>query len=337
MNAFTTVEENTSQPTLKKYTLPRLQSWLHIAQVVFTVLSVSLIAPVIAIQLKFKGASAAGTNYVLFVAIFTFVIPICLVVFPWMYESKNKMKRCGKFFLKPRTNVIFTGFYSLLWLTAGIAVTTYAINPDSCNLDSNIKDAGYDSAWPAQCNCARVATVLVWITCLLWMTTLVMALVVFWKQKQLVQKNLQNIGKTKLETAELNTELMGDDGTNEKIDVTDMDNNHHGMYAQQQHIHHHQQQPSFNHHHAAAPVPPMSNYTNNPGIVAEVTEPSFYSNQPYPSTSTQYQQPSSITPHPPQQQQEYYSDVAVSQQHQPLLPLAVMPEPQHYKQQHGIV
>ncbi|KAI8340604.1 hypothetical protein BC941DRAFT_510910 [Chlamydoabsidia padenii] len=182
-------QENTrtKEVSLRTYTLPRLRFWLHVLQVIFTLLSVCMVAPVIAIQITFKGSSAPGPNYTLFVIILTFLIPVCLAFFPWMYDTKNHLKGCGKFFARPRTSLILTCFCSLLWLTAGIAITTFALKPDTCTLENNDS-----SAWIAQCNCAKVAIVFVWSTCLFWVITMIMAMVVFLKQKQLARKHLEH-------------------------------------------------------------------------------------------------------------------------------------------------
>ncbi|KAI8099800.1 uncharacterized protein BX664DRAFT_322142 [Halteromyces radiatus] len=346
MSSIDQVEESTSKSSLKPYTFPRVRSWLHICQVITTLLVVAMISPVIALQIQYKGYSAPGPNYTLYVAIFTFLTPIFLVFFPWMYESKNKMKWCGKFFLKPRTNLIFTGFYSLLWLTAGIGITTYTLNADTCSLDSNQKDSGYASAWTAQCNCARVSIALVWLTCLLWITTLILALIVFWKQKQLVQKNLQQIAQSKQETVELTTEIVDQDINNNNTQVLNQQTPTNPM------------PPSDLHHSSATNISPnittTTNNTNttNQGMTATVSEPYLpsFAGQSYPSSamnSMQYQYPSSVSPpqpqvsasysHQEQQHQPYYNDAAAPQQQQPVLPLAVMPDPQHYRQQHRYV
>jgi hypothetical protein len=158
--------------------------------------------------------------------------------------------------------------------------------------------------------------VLTWITCLLWIITLVMALVVFWKQKQMVQYNLQQMAKTKQETEDWNNEATAEDDGQ--------------MVGNYDHY------PSDNTTLAASTYPAGHN-TANHGNVADLSEPYLppsHAAQPYQSSSVptlHYQQPASVP------QQDHYSDVTLSQQHQPLLPLAVMPDPQHYRQQHSFV
>lgn len=100
-----------------------------------------------------QGASQPGPNYTLFVGLASIVIPVCMVLFPWLYESKGKFRHFGKFFLKPRTSLIFTGFYTGFWCTAGIAMTVHANNPDHCNLDSDLQKSygdDYTSSWSSQ-------------------------------------------------------------------------------------------------------------------------------------------------------------------------------------------
>lgn len=50
-------------------------------------------------------------------------------------------------------DLIFCGFYTVLWITCGIAITVHANNPDNCNLfDDKEEDFGddYRNAWPTQ-------------------------------------------------------------------------------------------------------------------------------------------------------------------------------------------
>lgn len=70
-----------------------------------------------------------------------------------MYEKYNKFKRLGKFCLKNRTNLIFCGFNTFMWATAGIAITVQANNPDNCVFNADlIKQYGdaYNSSWGTQ-------------------------------------------------------------------------------------------------------------------------------------------------------------------------------------------
>jgi hypothetical protein len=70
-----------------------------------------------------------------------------------MYEHHNKFRRPGKFCLKNRTNLIFCGFNSFLWATAGIATAVYANDASACTVDSDIQKTygdSYVSAWGTQ-------------------------------------------------------------------------------------------------------------------------------------------------------------------------------------------
>ncbi|KAI9495122.1 hypothetical protein BDB00DRAFT_734142, partial [Zychaea mexicana] len=138
--------------------------------------------------------SQPGPNWTLFVGIFGLVVPVCLVVFPWIYDKKGKFRRLGKFCMKPRTNLIFTGFYTGLWATAGIAMTVHSNNPSNCDLAGDMEEEhgdAYRSAWTSQCSCAKVAAGFAWTTCILWLLSLLCTLVIFFKEKQLIQRNLK--------------------------------------------------------------------------------------------------------------------------------------------------
>lgn len=132
--------------------------------------------------------------------------------------------------MKPRTNLIFTAFNSVIWATAAIAMTVHANDASNCNLDSGLEesDDSYASAWTQQvyylwhigvffiisldfliindnnqkCNCAKAAAAFTWITCFSWLVTLVCSVIFFWHEKQLVQKNLKEHEMNKQATAQ---------------------------------------------------------------------------------------------------------------------------------------
>ncbi|ORE13802.1 hypothetical protein BCV71DRAFT_188509, partial [Rhizopus microsporus] len=133
-------------------------------------------------------------NYTLFVCIFSLPIPFFLVYFPYMYEHHNKFRKPGKFCMKNRTNLIFCGFNSFLWATAGIATAVHSNDSSNCAVDSSLRKTygdSYVSAWGTQCNLAKVTTAFVWITCLIWVSTLLCTVIAFWKEKQDIQQRLK--------------------------------------------------------------------------------------------------------------------------------------------------
>ncbi|ORX44107.1 hypothetical protein DM01DRAFT_1411418 [Hesseltinella vesiculosa] len=177
-------EDPSSKQSVKHFQSTRFKLWLHGLQVVVSLLTIILLIPVIIIQNQAQGWSAAAVNYVMFVAAFTSIIPVCLAFFPWLYESKNRLKRIGKFFMKPRTILIFSSFYAVLWMTAGIAMTVQALNPSSCAQDKG-------SAWISQCRLGYVTMGTAWLNCVLWLISLVVGLIVFFQQKRLTHKKLK--------------------------------------------------------------------------------------------------------------------------------------------------
>ncbi|KAI8136663.1 hypothetical protein BJV82DRAFT_638648 [Fennellomyces sp. T-0311] len=182
-----------------------IKNILHMLQVLCTFITLCVVAPIIATEIRYYGGSQPGPNWTLFVCIFSMGVPVCLVVFPWIYDKNGKFRRLGKFCMKPRTNLIFTGFYTGLWATAGIAMTVHANNPDHCNLDSELVEAddGYAGAWSSQCTCGKVSAGFSWTTCILWLLSLACTLVIFFKEKQLIQKNLKQHESNKQATLQM--------------------------------------------------------------------------------------------------------------------------------------
>ncbi|KAF7725228.1 hypothetical protein EC973_000316, partial [Apophysomyces ossiformis] len=188
--------------------LTTVKLWLHLIQAVCILLTVVMVAPIMAIEIHYYGGSQAAPNFTIFVSVFTFLIPVCMAYFPWAYARKNKFKKIGKFFLKPRTNIIFDTFDACLWCAAGISLTVHATKPTHCDLDSNmVKTYGdtYVSAWTSQCNLAKAAAGFAWATCVLWLASLTCSLIMLWTEKQLIRNNLkeqENNRQTSLEMVE---------------------------------------------------------------------------------------------------------------------------------------
>ncbi|KAI9322410.1 hypothetical protein BX666DRAFT_1894567 [Dichotomocladium elegans] len=171
-----------------------VKSIFHMLQALATVLTICVVAPVIATEVHFYGTSKPGPNYTLAVGLMSLAVPICLITFPWIYNRNGKFRRLGKFCLKPRTSLIFTAFYTGFWATAGIAMTVHANDSDNCILYSDKEDDfgdDYRSAWPIQCSCAKATAGLAWTTCILWLCSLLCTLIIIFKEKKLIQKNIR--------------------------------------------------------------------------------------------------------------------------------------------------
>ncbi|KAG1240065.1 hypothetical protein G6F68_018024 [Rhizopus microsporus] len=93
---------------------------LHLVTLATTLLTICVVAPMIATEARYLGGGKPAPNYTLFVAIISLPIPFFLVYFPWMYEHHNKFRRPVIFCLMNRTNLIFCGFNSFLWATADL-------------------------------------------------------------------------------------------------------------------------------------------------------------------------------------------------------------------------
>ncbi|KAI8371323.1 uncharacterized protein BYT42DRAFT_579827 [Radiomyces spectabilis] len=209
-------------PTLVPENMPYLgvvKSWLHVSQIIVTVLTIAVIAPVIAIERRFYDASQGAPNYTIFVCIFSFFIPIFLLFFPWMYDRKSKCKRTGKFFLKPRTNLILTGICSLLWALSGIGMTVHATDNSNCVHDGSLEqdDGSYSGAWNAQCGCSKAAAVFCWTGCLAWLATLICSVIISWNERQLARQSLKQYNENKQDVICLEEEKALDEAAEPQV------------------------------------------------------------------------------------------------------------------------
>ncbi|KAI9018080.1 hypothetical protein CLU79DRAFT_761636 [Phycomyces nitens] len=172
--------------------LATVQIALHGAQILLSFLAVCMIGPVIGILNKYNGGSDPAPNWSLFVFFATFGTPFCIVFFPWAYERKTKFKKLAKFFLKPRTNIVFGIFDSVLWATAGIAMTVYSNKDSTCSFDAEKEEtfgSSYTGSWATQCNLAKAAAAFSWMTCILWTISLVCSLIDSFREKQAMRNN----------------------------------------------------------------------------------------------------------------------------------------------------
>ncbi|KAI8064353.1 hypothetical protein BC940DRAFT_306042 [Gongronella butleri] len=169
--------------------LEKVKFGLHCAQIVLIFMTICVIAPLIADEVKAYGGSSPGPNFTIVVCVFTFTAPPLLLYFPWAYEKQNKFKRLGKFALKPRTNLIFAGFNTIVWGAAGIAMTVHSNNSANC-------------ADPTMCNLGRAGAAFTWLTCLTWLGCLICTTIVFWTEKQQVQQNIKQNRQDRMEALE---------------------------------------------------------------------------------------------------------------------------------------
>ncbi|KAG2182253.1 hypothetical protein INT43_007180 [Umbelopsis isabellina] len=173
--------------------LSTVKFWLHIIQFALTLLTIIIIAPVIGIEAKYWGGSKAGPNWTLVVCIITLLAPVAMIYFPWAYDRQDKFKVLGKFFIKSRTALVLTGFNSLLWATAAIAMTVHSTDAANCALDSDLEksDGSYASSWANQCNCGKAAAGFAWLTTFAWLGTVAVSAIVMYTEKQQIQQNLK--------------------------------------------------------------------------------------------------------------------------------------------------
>ncbi|ORX57025.1 hypothetical protein DM01DRAFT_1382402 [Hesseltinella vesiculosa] len=178
--------------------LSRVKFVLHCIEFALIFLTICIIAPLIADEVKSHGGSSPAPNYTLVVCIFTVTAPIVLVYFPWAYEHQNKFKKFGKFAMKPRTNLIFDAFNVVVWGSAGIAMTVHANSGVDCS-DSNM------------CNLSRTGAAFAWLTCLVWLGSLICTTLVFWNEKSIIQQNLKQSRHDRLQALESQAQQEQDD------------------------------------------------------------------------------------------------------------------------------
>ncbi|KAI8339951.1 hypothetical protein BC941DRAFT_349215 [Chlamydoabsidia padenii] len=162
--------------------------------------------------LEVPNGSQPGPNYTLAMTILSIGIPILLLYFPWAYDHHNQFKTIGKFAIKPRTNMIFTTFYSMAWVTCSIAMSAHANNPSHCVLDKTLQKKhgdDYTKAWVNQCNLGKAGAAFAWLTCLTWVGAWICTMIILWNEKQLIQQNIKENKQNRQTALEEDEEQLG--------------------------------------------------------------------------------------------------------------------------------
>ncbi|CEP13125.1 hypothetical protein [Parasitella parasitica] len=176
--------------------LPKLGIYkvgLHIIHIILAFATLCITVPIISAENTYKGSSQAAPNYTLVVALITLFISIPLVIFPWTLMTKKGFVSVRKFFLRPRTTVIFTCFMTLAWFVAMISMTAHSRNVSNCAVDNELKDdENYISAWSKQCNCAKASAAFSWFSFFVGVATVACSAILFWHEKKLRHAEANN-------------------------------------------------------------------------------------------------------------------------------------------------
>ncbi|RCH95416.1 hypothetical protein CU098_010894, partial [Rhizopus stolonifer] len=118
-------------------------------------------------------------------------VSVALAMFPWPKFNNGVYPKIRAFFLRPRTSLIFTCFFSLTWFIVMIAMTVHSTNDSNCNLDEALikKHSGYANAWKNQCNCAKTVAAFSWFLFFAWLGTAVCSAILLWHEKK--QRHLE--------------------------------------------------------------------------------------------------------------------------------------------------
>ncbi|KAI8647665.1 hypothetical protein BD408DRAFT_398667 [Parasitella parasitica] len=174
---------------------------LHVIHIILAFATLCTTVPIISAENAYKGSSQAAPNYTLVVALITLFVSVPLVIFPWVLMAKKGFVSIRKFFLRPRTTVIFTCFMTLAWFFAMISMTSHSRNASNCAFDKEFKDnESYISTWSKQCNCAKASAAFSWFSFFVGVATVACSAILLWHEK-------------KLRHAEANNQI---DATNEK-------------------------------------------------------------------------------------------------------------------------
>ncbi|CAO3684194.1 hypothetical protein G6F70_001950 [Rhizopus microsporus] len=156
---------------------------LHCVQILIAFLILFLVTPIISAERHYYGSSQASPNYVLVITLKSLIIAFLLALFPWTRLTKipGRLKR---FFVRPRTNVIFTAFLSIAWFIGMISMT---VDASDCSLDAKLEkeDSDYKDVWLNQCRCAKATAGFSWIMFFAWLATTAISVILLWHEKRL--------------------------------------------------------------------------------------------------------------------------------------------------------
>ncbi|KAI8988283.1 hypothetical protein BDF20DRAFT_833150 [Mycotypha africana] len=164
----------------------------HLLQIIFAFLTLCVTVPIIVAERKFYNTSQGNPNFTLFVTAQTILIAAALTYFPFSKINKKVEVGCyatiRRFFLRPRSRLIFSIYMAICWFIAMIVMTAHTTKRSNCALDSNLleKDDSYEDTWNNQCRCARASAAFSWLSFFISTVPVVISGVLMWHEKKLI-------------------------------------------------------------------------------------------------------------------------------------------------------
>ncbi|KAI7904251.1 uncharacterized protein BX663DRAFT_485083 [Cokeromyces recurvatus] len=160
---------------------------LHLIQILTAVLVLVTTAPIISIEKRYQGWSQGAPNFSLTITIISFFLSAALAAFPWSKITTKNSGLLKRFFLRPRTNVIFTCFMTTMWFIAMICMSVHSTRASNCEINPTLekKYEHYASSWKSQCHCAKASAVFCWLSFFAWLATTVHSAILLWHEKKL--------------------------------------------------------------------------------------------------------------------------------------------------------
>ncbi|KAI9259880.1 hypothetical protein BY458DRAFT_516925, partial [Sporodiniella umbellata] len=153
---------------------------LHAAQILLSTLLFFLVLPTMVIGKRYEGPDQASAQFVLALTLISLPIALLLALCPWArFQSCSRLYR---FFLRPRTTLIFTCFFSFAWC---MALISSALHANQCRLDPKHKEAAYASQWFQHCQLSTAIAIFSFLLFLLWFLTVLISVLLFWYDKKL--------------------------------------------------------------------------------------------------------------------------------------------------------
>ncbi|CAO3663302.1 unnamed protein product [Rhizopus stolonifer] len=159
----------------------------HICQIIFATLIFFLVLPIISAEKYYYDASQTAPNYILCLVLISTPVAVLLALCPWPRFHKDELSRIWRFFLRPRTSAIFTGFFSIIWFLGVLSITSHVNDISNCKLDLKLKkqDPDYVKIWANQCHCAKAVTAFSCIVFFIWLASALCSIILLWHEKKL--------------------------------------------------------------------------------------------------------------------------------------------------------
>ncbi|KAI8976780.1 hypothetical protein BDB01DRAFT_802529 [Pilobolus umbonatus] len=164
-----------------------IKTLLHFTQIILSFIALCTSASIISTQRYYYGNSHAAPSYTLVISIISLFLSTILTFVPWSRFNQGQCVPIRKLFIKSRINLIMSLFLVITWFIAMVAMTTYANNRSTCEVNYTMRRlySSYNGDWNRQCDSSKATAAFCWFSFFICSGATFCCVILFWHEKQL--------------------------------------------------------------------------------------------------------------------------------------------------------